>query len=212
VIYLGDSEVSVASTMSFLRMCTKPQFFLRNNELVQWPWATPYQVHVPGEHVLLNALPWGGGGEPIWYEGDPRVRNCQTLVSFRNQERFNAVVGLLKKFEEECRHLDPAKQEEITNEWGKAVTQTEPARENPDVNRCTLSCQGRGNVNSVSVILRGNSPYAQTGVLGAEAVRRILRGQLHAVGFVSPARAFGARNLLAAQAEEGYLHYEVKSV
>jgi hypothetical protein len=62
------------------------------------------------------------------------------------------------------------------------------------------------------VILRGNSPYAQTGVLGAEAVRRILRGQLHAVGFVSPARAFGARNLLAAQAEEGYLHYEVKSV
>jgi short subunit dehydrogenase-like uncharacterized protein len=62
------------------------------------------------------------------------------------------------------------------------------------------------------VILRGNSPYAQTGVLGAEAVRRILRGQLHAVGFVSPAQAFGARNLLAAQAEEGYLNYEVKSV
>jgi hypothetical protein len=35
---------------------------------------------------------------------------------------------------------------------------------------------------------------------------------LHAVGFVSPAQAFGARNLLAAQAEEGYLSYEVKSV
>jgi hypothetical protein len=180
--------------------------------LVQWPWATPYQVHVPGEHVLLNALPWGGGGEPIWYESDPRVRSCQTLVSFRNQERFNAVVGLLRKFEEECRHLDPARQEEITNEWGKAVPQNEPARENADVNRCTLSCQGRGNTNSVSVILRGNSPYAQTGVLGAEAVRRILRGQLHAVGFVSPAQAFGARNLLAVQAEEGYLNYEVKSV
>ena len=64
----------------------------------------------------------------------------------------------------------------------------------------------------VSVILRGNSPYAQTGVFGAEAVRRVLRRQLAAVGFASPARAFGARNLLAAQAEEGYLAYEVKSV
>jgi hypothetical protein len=212
VLYLGDSEVSVASTMSFLRMCTQPQFYLRNKQLVQWPWATPYQVHVPGEHLLLNALPWGGGGEPVWYQDDPRVRNCQTLVSFRNQERFLAVVGLLKKFEEECRHLDPAKQEDVTNEWGKAVTQVEPARENPDVNRCTLSCQGRGNTNSVSVILRGNSPYAQTGVLGAEAARRVLRGQLHAAGFVSPAQAFGARNLVAAQAEEGYLAYEIKSV
>jgi hypothetical protein len=49
-------------------------------------------------------------------------------------------------------------------------------------------------------------------VLGAEAARRVLRGQLHAVGFVSPAQAFGARNLLAAQAEEGYLAYDVKSL
>jgi short subunit dehydrogenase-like uncharacterized protein len=212
VIYLGDSEVSVASTMSFLRMCVQPQYFIRNRQLVQWPWATPYQVHVPGEHALLNALPWSGGGESVWFEGDARVRNCQVLVSFRNQERFNGVVGLLQKFEAECRQLDPAKQEAVTNEWGKGITQSEPERENPDVNRCTLSCQGRGNTNSVSVILRGNSPYAQTGVFGAEAARRVLRGQLGAVGFVSPAQAFGARNLVAAQAEEGYLSYEVKSV
>jgi len=83
--------------------------------------------------------------------------NCQVLVSFRNQERFNAVVGLLRKFDAECRQLDPARQEEVTNEWGKGITQVEPAREVPEVNRCTLCCQGRGNTNSVSVILRGNS-------------------------------------------------------
>ena len=210
--YLADSEVSVASTMSFLRMCVRPQYFVRNRELVQWPAATPYQVHVAGEHAPLCALPWGGGGEPVWYEGDPRVRNCQVLVTFRNQERFNAVIGLLRKFESECRHLDSAKQEEVTNEWGKGITQVEPAREIPEVNRCTLSCHARGNTKSISVLLRGNSPYAQTGVFGAEAVRRVLRGQQQAVGFVSPARAFGARNLLAAQAEEGYLDYEVQSV
>jgi short subunit dehydrogenase-like uncharacterized protein len=212
VVYMADSEVSVASTMSFLRMCVQPQFFIRNRELVQWPWATAYSVLVPGEHALLNALPWSGGGEPVWYEADARVRNCRTLVSFRDQTRFNAVIGLLQKFEAECRHLDPPKQEEVTNTWGKGITQTEPAREIPEINRCTLSCQGRGNTHSVSVILRGNSPYAQTGVFGAEAVRRVLRGQLAAVGFASPAQAFGARNLLAAQAEEGYLCPEVKAV
>ncbi len=211
VVYLADSDVSVASAMSFMRMCTKPQYFLKDGELAQWPWATSYLVQVPGEHVLFHALPWSGGGEPIWYEGHHRVRNCQLLVSFRNQERFNAVIGLLKKFEAECRHLDFAEQERITNEWGQGITAVEPAREVPEVNRCILSCEGRGNTNSVSVILRGNSPYAQTGVFGAEAARRVLRRQLLATGFVSPAQAFGARNLLAAQAEEGYLSYEVTS-
>jgi len=44
VVYLADSDVSVASAMSFMRMCTKPQYFLKNGELVQWPWATSYLV------------------------------------------------------------------------------------------------------------------------------------------------------------------------
>lgn len=212
VVYLADSDVSIASTMSFLRMCTRPQHYLKNRALLEWPLARPYQVNIPGEHVPLNALPWGGGGEPVWYEGDARVRNCQVLTSFRNQERFNAVVGILQKFEAECRTLDDAQQEEVTNAWGRDITQVEPEREHPDLNRCILSCQGRGNTASVSVILRGNSPYAQTGVLGAEAARRILRGQLKATGFVSPSQAFGARNLLGALAEEGYMSCDVKAV
>ena len=209
IVYLADSDVSVASTMSFLRMCTRPQHYLKNKALVQWPWATPYQVNVPGEHVPLNALPWGGGGEPIWFAGDTRVRNCQVLTSFRDQERFNGVVGVLRQFEQECRALPAERQEEVTNEWGRNITQVEPQREHPELNRCILSCQGRGSAASVSVVLRGNSPYAQTGVLGAEAARRVLRGQLLATGFVSPAQAFGARNLLAAQAEEGYMSFTI---
>ena len=50
VIYLGDSEVSVASTMSFLRMCTQPQFFLRNNNRPRpsWRW-------LRGRHVAHAA-------------------------------------------------------------------------------------------------------------------------------------------------------------
>jgi len=169
-------------------------------------------VQLPGEHKSFNALPWSGGGEPVWFEGDARVRNCSVLVSFRNQALFAGVFQLLQKFEAECRELPQARREEITNAWGADITKVEPPRENPDVNRCILSCQGRGNTNSVSVIVRGNSPYAQTGVLGAEAARRVLRGQLRETGFVSPAKAFGARSLLASLAEEGYLSHEIRNV
>lgn len=212
IVYLADSQVSVASSLSFMRMCTKPQYYLQNRSLVAWPQATAYPVQIPGEHVPFMALPWSGGGEPIWYDGDPRVRNVKVLVSFRNQDAFNAVHGLLKKFEAEAKDLAPAAQEEWTNAAGAAITQVEPPREDPDVNRAVLSCHGRGNTNSVSVILRGNSPYAQTGVIGAEAARRALLGQLKAVGFASPTQALGARSLLGALADEGYMAWDEKHV
>lgn len=210
ILYYGDSEVSVASTQSFLRMCTKPMRYLKNAELVQWPWATAYDVMVPGVHRVLKALPWGGAAEPVWYLGDRRVRNCSVLFSLGNQEMFMNIVGLLQQFEKDYRHLDLAAQEEVTNAIGKQVTQQEPAREIPKVHRNTLSCQARGNTESVSVVLRGNSAYAQTGVFAAEAARRVLSGDFKAVGFGSSAAIFGARQLLAAQADEGYLSYEIK--
>jgi len=210
IVYLGDSAVSEASTASFLRMCTNPQYYLANKELVMWPDATSYNVVVPGEVKAFMALPWSGGGEPIWLQDDARVRNCSTLVSFRNQQMFAAVFGLLQKFESEVRQLPHEQREATTNTWGAGITTQEPARENPDVNRCVLAYYGRGNTESVTVILRGNCPYSQTGLFGAEAARRVLRGQLLKTGFTSPAQAFGARALLAAQADDGYLSWTVK--
>jgi len=212
IVYLADSQVSVASTLSFMRMCTKPQYYLQNRALVAWPQATAYPVQLPGEHQPFMALPWSGGGEPVWYEGDARVRNVKVLVSFRNQDALKAIVGVLEKFEAEAKQLSYDEQEAWTNQMGAAITQVEPPREDPDVNRAVLSCFGRGNTNSVSVILRGNSPYAQTGVIGAEAARRALLGQLRAVGFASPTQVFGARSLLGALADEGYMSWEAKHV
>ena len=209
LVYLADSQTSVASTKSFLRMCTKPQYFLKDRQPVMWPYATGYTVTVAGEHELFNALPWGGGGEPVWYEGDDRVRNCRVLVSFRNRVMFDAVLGILQRFENECRALPEDQHEPTTNRWGADVTSVEPPREVPEVNRCVLSCHGRGTSVGVDVTLVGSAPYIQTGVLGAEAARRVLRGQLQAVGFVSPTQAFGARNLLGALSEEGLLSCQV---
>jgi short subunit dehydrogenase-like uncharacterized protein len=208
IVYLADSQVSVASTLSFMRMCTKPQYYLQNNALVAWPQATAFPVQLPGEHQPFMALPWAGGGEPIWYEGDARVRNVKVLVSFRNQGAFNAVLGLLKQFEAEASQLSYDEQEAWTNRAGAAITQVEPPREDPDVNRCILSCHARGRTQSRTVVLRGNSPYAQTGVIGAEAARRAILGQLKAVGFASPTQALGARSLLGALVDEGYLAWD----
>ena len=97
----------------------------------------------------------------------------------------------------------------MTNAIGAAITEVEPNREDPDRNRSVISCIGRGNMAGVSVVLRGNSPYLQTGALAAEACRRILDGRLLASGFQSPAKAFGARQLLNAWAERGYHSWEV---
>jgi short subunit dehydrogenase-like uncharacterized protein len=208
LMYLADSYTSVASTMSFMRMLVNDQHFLENNELLTWPNATPYPVAVPGMHMMLRSLPWGGGGEIVWYEDDPRVRNCSVLVAFRNQLMLDAVIGMVQEFVANFSDLQGEEREQKTNSMGNAMVSEEPGREDPDVNRSIISCHGRGNTESVSVILRGNSPYLQTGRLAAEACQRILLGEQRGEGAISPTQAFGARELIASIAEHGYLTWE----
>jgi len=192
LMYYGDAQISVASTMSFLRMCTKPMYYLQNGELVQWPWAQAYDVSVPGVHRVLKGMPWGGAGEPVWYHGDARVKNCQVLFALGNQEMMMSVLGILQQFEKDYRHLDAAAQEQVTNTIGQQVTQVEPPRETPELHRVMVSCQARGNTQSVSVILRGSCAYSQTGVFAAEAAQRVLASSSR-LWASARARAFWAR-------------------
>lgn len=212
LIYLADSGTSVASTKSFLRMCTKPQYFIEHNELVMWPYATAYDIFIPGMSRIIKSLPWGGGGEVVWYEDDDRVRNTTVLVAFKNAAMFGAILGVLEEFEEKYRHLSAEEQEEVTNQIGGTIVSEEPGREDPDLNRCVIVCHGRGNMTSRSVILRGNSPYLQTGRLAATACQNILSGKLHAVGFAASVKAFGARTLMTCLAEQGLHTWEATSV
>jgi len=203
VLYLADSATSVASTQSFMRMCTVPQYYLEHNELVMWPYAVSYSVLSPDSHRIFSALPWSGAGEAVWYEKDERVSNCSTLVAFRNELMFGAVIGALEEFETKHRHKQIEEHDEIKNKMAAALVSEEPERENPDQNRSVISCIGRGNGAGVKVVLRGNSPYIQTAILAAESCRRILDGHLLATGFQPSVKAFGARELMAALAEHG---------
>ena len=211
ILYLADSDTSVASTKSFLRMCTKPQHYLERNEMKVWPFATAYDVLPPDHHATYQAVPWSGGGETVWYQHDERVNNCSTLVAFKNREIFGAILGVLAEFEEKYRELPPEEQEAVTNQIGGVITTEEPGREDPNLNRHITSVVGRGNTGGVRVILRGNSPYRQTGALAAEACRRVLLGKIRETGFASPAAVFGAHELAAALSELGYLAWETST-
>lgn len=208
ITYLADSATSVASTMSFMRMLTKPQHFLEQNALVEWPSATAFPVSLPGVSRVFNALPWGGGGEPIWYQHDPRVANCSVLVAFRNQDMLNALLDLLHQFEAEHSDKSEEEQEAITNAMGNAMVSEEPDREIRSVNRSLICCHARGDVNSVTVVLRGSCPYVQTAVIAAEAVERILRGRYTQTGFTSASATMGARPFIEAIAERGCLTWK----
>ena len=208
ILYAADSATSIASTMSFLRMCCQDQHYLRHNEMLVWPHTKSYDVMIPGEHQAYKALPWGGAGEPTWYRTDGRVQTCSVMVAFRRREVMDWVVGRITDWYENYRHLPRDEQEKITNEWGRGMVNEEPPREVPELNRSAISCLGRGTTAGVSVVMRGNCPYIQAGIWAAESVRRLLTGHLKAVGYVSPCRAFGHRELAAAAAERGYLTWE----
>ncbi len=133
------------------------------------------------------------------------------MVAFKNREIFGAILGVLVEFEEKYRELPPEEQEAVTNQIGGVITTEEPGREDPNLNRHITSVVGRGNTGGVRVILRGNSPYRQTGALAAEACRRVLLGKIRETGFASPAAVFGAHELATALSELGYLAWETST-
>ena len=211
LMYLADSYTSVASTMSFMRMLVNDQYFLHNRELEVWPRATPYPVHSPDLHMQLQALPWGGGGEVVWYENDDRVSNCSVLVAFKNQAMVGVVIDMVKQFEEKYSHLEGDEREQQSNQMGNEMVSEEPGREDPDINRSIISCIARGNTETRNVIMRGNSPYLQTGAFAAEATRQLLLGEHNGAGAISPCDAFGHRKLIACAASRGYLTWNATS-
>ena len=207
IVYAPNGAPTIASTLSFLRMICHDQYKLVNNELLSWPPATSSSITVPHMHEVLTALPWGGGCEPIWYQHDPRVRNVQVLVGLTNLPFVEWVLSKAREYVEVGSNLSPEEAEALTNKWGMEIAQT-PPREDEEVNRCVISCRGRGRLVGRNVVLYATSPYLQTGAFSAEGARRLLAGSHHTVGFSSPAAAFGARPIISMLNEEA-LHCHV---
>lgn len=208
LVYAPNGSATIASTLSFLRMCTQPQYILANNVLETWPAASVIQVSLPHTHEILRAVPWGGGCEPIWYEHDPRVRNVRVCVAFPNSPIVDWVIGRMQEYVRVAPDLTSQEMEQLTNSWGLEVATT-PPREIEDVNRCVISCRGRSRLVGRNLALYTTSPYLTTGVLVATAARRLLEGRQDRIGFTSPAAAFGHRRLIEALNAAG-LHCAIK--
>ena len=94
---------------------------------------------------------------------------------------------------------------------GNQLVSEEPERETPEVNRSIISCHGRGDTESVSVVINGCTPYTQTGMIAAEAVKHVIASDFKANGYSTPCDAFGARTLLSALEEKGFVTCKVRS-
>jgi short subunit dehydrogenase-like uncharacterized protein len=208
LIYAPNGSPTVASTLSFLRMCTKPQYILSHNVLETWPEASYIQVSVPHTHEILRGLPWGGGCEPIWYQADPRVRSIRVCVAFPNSPFADWVLERMREFASLAPGLSPQEAEALTNHWGRQIAQT-PPREIEDVNRCVVSARARGRLAGRNLALYATSPYLQTAALSAASTAQLLEGRQSRIGFASPAAAFGHRYLIDALNSAG-LHCAIK--
>lgn len=202
IVYAPKAAPTVTSTLSFLRMVCLPQHYKLDGQLVEWPRGTSVDVAVPGRHVIHAGLPWGGGFEPLWFANDDRVRNCQVLVAFPKGPLIDFIQDRVAAFGEIAEGKSREELEEISNAWAMTVA-VEPPKEVPEVNHTIVSCWARGTTTGKHIVLHTTSPYLQTGSLVAEACKRVLNGQLRAVGFQPATAAFGHRELMAALAEDG---------
>jgi|TARA_B110000908_G_C10265459_1_gene463440 short subunit dehydrogenase-like uncharacterized protein len=197
---------SEASTKSFLRMVCNDvsQYYLELNELKAWPNDQKIHVSLPHRNAVLGAHPWGGACEPIWYQHDPRVRNCKVVTAI-GEQLIDLVIEAVKAFNEHAAHLPQAEREAFTNEMGKQMDSGEPAKDDVDVQRSVIVCHGQGRQVTTTFVMNLSAPYTWTGDLCAEAAERILANKLKANGFQSPAKAFGHRELLTRFHERGFI-------
>jgi NAD(P)-dependent dehydrogenase (short-subunit alcohol dehydrogenase family) len=202
IVYSPGSAPTIASTLSFMRMVTRTQYRLVNRTLDPWPAGASILNTLPHAHEVVRSLPWGGGAEPVWYEHDPRVRNCRVTVGIQNSQMVDWLLNCAAEFAKVAGSKSEAELEALTNTWGQTIAST-PPRENLDANRSVISCKARGPESGKEVVLYGAAPYEQTGVLIAEGARRLLESGAKRVGFHSPASAFGHRKLIGALAAAG---------
>lgn len=211
IAYLCGGVPSVASTLSFMRMCCQPQYFLHNKQRAQWP-VEGFSIAMPGMHQIQIALPWSGGGEPVWFEDDARVLSCKTLVTFGNNQLMNLLVARMQEFTRDYKDKPVAEQEAATNRWAMEIApQGEPPRENLDIHRAFISCHGRGQTVASSIGIPGVAiGYMGSGTIGAYVIDTLLRGQQRKIGFAPAAHVVGVRPLHAELIAHGVLGEPVK--
>ena len=206
IVYQIDHGLpSEASTKSFLRMVCNDvsQYYLELNEFIAWPNDEIIDAVVPYRGSTLGALPWGGACEPIWYKDDPRVLNCRVITAI-GAHIVGPVVEAIQAFNEAAPGMSQQQREEFTNMMAGQMDTGEPPKDDVDVQRSVIVCNGQGRQMTNQYVMNLSAPYSFTGEICAEGAQRLLNGQLKQAGFQSAAKAFGHRELITKFHELGY--------
>jgi hypothetical protein len=200
---MQGSGVTVGSTASIFELYRHPSKFLWDNQLVDHPANASYEVSAPEFLTPVFCLPWGGTSLPVFYQRDPRVRYCRSLVGFYDNPAMRMVAQLGQKWEAEYKNLPKEQQDAVIGQIVQGATPSMPPRERTTMNRSVDSAIGRGQLASVRAVVHSVTPYITTGALQAAAAIKLLDGETSRVGFASACQAFGHRYLLGFLEQRG---------
>lgn len=206
IVYQIDHGLpSEASTKSFLRMVCNDvsQYYLELNEFKAWPNDTIVDAVVPYRGSTLAAHPWGGACEPVWYKDDPRVLNCKVVTAI-GAHIVAPVVQAIQAFNEASPGMSQEQREEFTNQMAGQMDSGEPPKDDVDIQRSVIVCNGQGRQKTNQYIMNLSAPYTFTGEICAEGAQLLLNGELKQAGFQSAAKAFGHRKLINRFHELGF--------
>jgi short subunit dehydrogenase-like uncharacterized protein len=88
---MQGSGVTVGSTASIFELFRSKQLHLWDNQMVEWPVGSSEEICVPEFLKPVFCLPWGGTSLPVFYERDPRVRYCRSMVGFYDNPAMRMV-------------------------------------------------------------------------------------------------------------------------
>jgi hypothetical protein len=196
-----------ASTQTIFAMfqSAPTSFHLAENRRVIWPAAKGFEVAVPGLPMTQLAHPWGGGTLPLYFERDPRVRNCRQLTAFTNRELMEQVVELQGMYERELKQLPAEEQAAKLSAIAEQMQPGMPPRENALVHRDTDHVSGRGGNVTAQCTIHSFNPYQITGLVQAATASYLVGGHQLASGFCSACEAVGHRELLGQLRSFGYV-------
>jgi hypothetical protein len=196
ILVLWKGYPTVASTQTIFTILKADWFYLEQNQYVQWPLTSTFEVNVPGQHEHAIAVPWGGTSHPVWFKNDPRVANVKAVGGVLNRAIMEGVVATVKMVEDQIKPLPPEQQETALAEIAASVGGEMPPRENPRINTSMDSVYASGPLGRAHCVIHGNSNYKQTGLLQAYAAYSLLQQPPKRAGFASGCQAFGHRELL----------------
>ncbi|MCC6194705.1 MAG: NAD(P)H-binding protein [Burkholderiales bacterium] len=200
---MQSAGITVGSTASIFELYRQEQKYLWDNQLVDHPKHTGFEVSAPEFLTPVFCLPWGGTSLPVFYERDPRVRYCRSLVGFYDNPAMRNVAALGQKWEAEYKNLPKEHQDAVIAQIVQSTTPGMPPRERTTLNRSVDFAIGRGQLASVRAVVHSVTPYITTGALQAAAAIKLLEGATARTGFASACQAFGHRYLLGFLEQRG---------